>query len=163
MNPASKSSLPAGLDPVVAAVMEQLQQRVEAKDRVIAERNQALAAAEAIIQQLKEALRLERIRKYGKQSEKLSDLQLDLLDCEPAVSSEEIETEAASGPLPDVEEKAGAETLGARTRTIPDGMSFLHIWSESKRSSPARSTSADAAGAAPRPASSATKKPRCWP
>jgi transposase len=99
MNPTSKSSLPAVLDPVVAAVMEQLQQKVDAKDRLIAEKDQALAAAEAIIQQLKQALRLERIKKYGKQSEKLSDLQLELLDLELAVSSDEIESEAASGPL----------------------------------------------------------------
>ena len=99
MNPAVKSILPAVLDPVVAAVMEQLRDKVEAKDRVIAEKNQALAAADAIIRQLKEALRLERIRRYGKQSETLSDLQLELLDREPAVSSDEIETEAASGPL----------------------------------------------------------------
>lgn len=106
MNPASKSSLPAVLDPVVAAVLEQLQQKVEAKDRVIAEKDQALSAAEAIIAQLKEALRLERIRKYGKQSEKLSDLQLALLDLEPAVSRDEIETEIASGPLPDSSESA---------------------------------------------------------
>ena len=76
--------------------MEQLQQKVEAKDRVIAAKDQALAAAEAIIQQLKEALRLERIHKYGKQSEKLTDLQLDLLDHEPAVSSEEIESEVVA-------------------------------------------------------------------
>jgi flagellin-specific chaperone FliS len=94
MNPASKSPLPAGLDPVVAAVMEQLQQRVEAREQALSEKDaelarsrQALAAAETIIQQLKEALRLERLRKYGKQSEKLSDLQLDLLDREPAVSA----------------------------------------------------------------------------
>jgi len=99
MNPAWKSSLPAMLDPVVAAVLEQLKEQVEAKDRVIAEKNRALAAAEAINRQLKEALRLERIHKYGKQSEKLSDLQLELLDREPAVSSEEIETEIAGGPL----------------------------------------------------------------
>src|ERR1035437_3087317 len=104
MNPASKSSFPAVLDPVAAAVMEQLGEQVEAKDRVSAEKNRALAAAEAIIRQLKEALRLERIRKYGKQSEKLSDLQLQLLDLEPAVSSEEIENEIASGPLPEAEQ-----------------------------------------------------------
>lgn len=108
MNPVSKFSLPAGLDPVVAAIMEQLQQKVEAKDRVIAEKGQALAAAEAIIQQLKEALRLERIRKYGRQSETLGDLQLELLDREPAVSSDEIETEVANGPLPE----AGQEQVG---------------------------------------------------
>src|SRR6266567_3109543 len=120
MNPTSKFSLPAGLDPVVAAVMEQLQEKVEAKNRVIAEKDQALAAAEAIIQQLKEALRLERIRKYGKQSEKLSDLQLELLDHEPAVSTDEIETEAASGPLPGAaQEKAGEETPRRRNKQHP--------------------------------------------
>ncbi len=109
MNPASKSSLPAALDPVIAAILEQLQQKVEAKDRVIAAQDQALAAAGAIIQQLKEALRLERIQKYGKQSEKLTDLQLDLLDHEPAVSSEEIESEAAAGPLPEPEQEKTGE------------------------------------------------------
>lgn len=120
MNPTSKFSLPASLDPVVAAVMEQLQEKVEAKDRVIAQKDQALAAAEAIIQQLKEALRLERIRKYGKQSEKLSDLQLELLDREPAVSSEEIETEAASGPLPEArQEQAGEGTPRRKNQQHP--------------------------------------------
>lgn len=109
MNPASKASLPAALDPVVAAILEQLQQKVEAKDRVIAAKDQALAAAGAIIQQLQEALRLERIQKYGRQSEKLTDLQLDLLDHEPAVSSEEIESEAAAGPLPEPEEENTGE------------------------------------------------------
>ena len=103
MNPASKTSLPAAVDPVVAAILEQLRQKVEAKDAELVRKDQALHAAEAIIEQLKEALRLERIHKYGKGSEKLTDLQLDLLDHEPAVSSEEIDTEAAAGPLPEVE------------------------------------------------------------
>src|SRR5260370_26151685 len=82
MNHTSKFTFPAVLDPVVAAVMEQLQQKVEAKEQALSDKDaelarsrQALAAAEAIIQQLKEAIRLERIRKYGKQSEKLTDLQ----------------------------------------------------------------------------------------
>ena len=100
MNPTSKSPLPAQLDPVVAAVLEQLKEKVEAKDRIIAEKDQALCAAEAIIQQLKEALRAERVARYGKRSEKLSDLQFQLLDLEPGVSSDEIELEVASGPLP---------------------------------------------------------------
>ena len=120
MNPASKISLPAAVDPVVAAIMEQLQEKVEAKDRVIAAKDQALAAAETIIRQLKEALRLERIQKYGKQSEKLTDPQLDLLDHEPAVSSEEIETEAAAGPLPEPEpEKTGAQQPRRKTQQHP--------------------------------------------
>jgi transposase len=105
MNPTSKSPLAAALDPVVAAVLEQLRsemrQEVEAKDRIIAEKSQALFAAEAIIQQLKEALRAERVARYGKSSEKLSDLQFQLLDLEPGVSSDEIEQEVASGPLPE--------------------------------------------------------------
>ena len=118
MNPASKFSLSSVLDPVVAAVMGQLEEQVEAQDRVIAEKSQALAAAEAIIQQLKEALRLERIKKYGKQSEKLSDLQLQLLDLEPAVSSDEIETEVASGPLPEAEHEK-ADEVAPRRKSKP--------------------------------------------
>src|ERR1035441_9369175 len=102
-NPASKSTLPAVIDPVVAVVMEQLEEQVEVQDRVIKEKDRALAAAEAIIQKLVEALRLERIKKYGSQSEKLSDLQLQLLDLEPAVSSDEIASEVASGPLSEQE------------------------------------------------------------
>jgi transposase len=132
MNSASKFSLPAGLDPVVAAVMEQLGEQVEAKDRVIsekdqviAEKGQALAAAEAIIQQLKEALRLERIKKYGKQSETLSDLQLELLDCEPAVSSDEIETEVASGPLPEAEQEKAGEAAPRRKNKPHPGRNEL--------------------------------------
>jgi transposase len=100
MNFAEKSIPTTACDTVVATVIAQLQEKVEAKDRVIAEKEQALQAASAIIEQLKEALRMERIRKYGKHSEKLSDLQLQLLDLEPAVSSEEVEHEAESGPLP---------------------------------------------------------------
>ena len=106
MNATSKFNLPAVLDPVVVAVMEQLQQKVEAKEQALSDKDaelarsrQALAAAEAIIQKLKEAIRLERICKYGKQSEKLTDLQLELLDIEPAVSSEEIDAESQREPL----------------------------------------------------------------
>jgi transposase len=116
VNPTSKMTLPAVLDPVVAAIMDQLQQKVKANERALSERDielarsrQALASAEAIIEQLKEALRMERIRRYGKPSEKLSDLQLELLDGEPAVSSEELESEAVGGSLPerDAEKTAG--------------------------------------------------------
>lgn len=104
MNFTSKSPLPASLDPIVAAVLEQLNEKVEAKDRIIAEKDRALSAAEGIIQQLKEALRAERVARYGQRSEKLSDLQLQLLDLEPGVSSDEIEREVASGPLPECPE-----------------------------------------------------------
>jgi hypothetical protein len=69
MDCAPKSSLPTVLDPFAASVIAQLHEQIASKD-------QALHAAEEIIQQLKEALRLERIRQFGKQSEKLSDLRV---------------------------------------------------------------------------------------
>lgn len=50
---------------------------------------------------LREMLRLERIRKYGPGSEKLSDLQLNLLEGEPGVTREEVEAESRREPLPD--------------------------------------------------------------
>jgi len=52
------------------------------------------------IQALEERLRLELIRKYGPKSEKLSDNQLQLLDLEPGVSTEEVEAESRREPLP---------------------------------------------------------------
>jgi transposase len=119
MNPFSNSSLPVVLDPVAAAIIAQLQQRVETKDQVISEKDaqlarsqQALAAADSVIQQLKDALRMERIRKYGKRSETLSDLQLQLLDLEPAVSSDEIEAESQRDPISEApqKEQSGSST-----------------------------------------------------
>jgi len=104
MDCAPKSSLPTVLDPFAASVIAQLHEQIASKD-------QALHAAEEIIQQLKEALRLERIRQFGKQSEKLSDLQLELLADEPGVSSEEVAGEVERGPLPD----ASASSLPGNT------------------------------------------------
>jgi transposase len=46
------------------------------------------------IQVLTEELRLERIKKYGPQSETLSSLQLELLEQEPGVTGEEVQAEA---------------------------------------------------------------------
>ncbi len=89
MNPALKTS-PAVADDLLVQMRQQL-----------ARKDQALQAAEAIIQELREALRLERIKRFGKQSEKLSDLQLELLSDEPGVSSEEVAGEAERGPLPE--------------------------------------------------------------
>jgi transposase len=124
--------LPAVLDPVVAAIMDELQQKVKANERALSERDielarsqQALASAEAIIGQLKEALRMERIRKYGKPSEKLSDLQLELLDHEPAVSSEEIESEAVGGPLSESGAEKTGEGTARRNRQLHPGRNEL--------------------------------------
>ena len=61
---------------------------------------QELTWARMKIQALEEWIRLERIRKYGPSSEKLSNAQLQLLDLEPGVSAAEVEAEAKREPLP---------------------------------------------------------------
>jgi len=104
MNSASKSPLSVALDPVTAAIIAQLQQKMEEQEAQLARSRQALATTEMLVLKLKEELRLERIRKYGKRSENLSDLQLQMLDLEPAVSSEEVAAESQRGPLPDASE-----------------------------------------------------------
>jgi len=101
MNPTSKSPLPVVLDPVAAAIIAQLKQTISEQDRQIARNRQALVTSELKIQKLEEALRLERIKKYGVRSEKLSDLQLELLDLEPGVSGEDVQGEIERGPLPE--------------------------------------------------------------
>jgi transposase len=67
--------------------------------RQLAHIDQALALAEMKIRALEERLRLERIAKYGKRSETLSDLQLELLDFEPGVTSEEVAAESGREPI----------------------------------------------------------------
>jgi len=68
-------------------------------DEVVA-LQRALALAHLQIQDLKEQLRLERIKKYGPGSEKLSDAQLNLLGLEPGVSHVEVQAESLREPLP---------------------------------------------------------------
>ena len=71
----------------------------------IAELTRKLHWATLRIQVLEERLRLQRIKKYGPASEKLSDAQLDLLDLEPGVSNVEVQAESERGPLPAPAEK----------------------------------------------------------
>jgi len=73
--------------------------RLADKDQQLVRKDQALALAEVKIKVLEERLRLDRIARYGKRSETLSDLQLQLLDLEPGVSSEEVEAESEREPL----------------------------------------------------------------
>jgi transposase len=57
-----------------------------------------LAYARLKIQALEEQLRQQRIAQYGPGSEKLSNLQLELLDEEPAVSRDEVQAESEREP-----------------------------------------------------------------
>ena len=125
MNPASKSSLPVALDPVAAAIIAQLRETIAEQNQQIARSQQALAASEMRAQKFEEELRLERIKKYGKQSEKLSDLQLKLLDLEPAVSSDEIRAEIERGSLPESTESDNATDKKRRSRQNHPGRNEL--------------------------------------
>jgi len=104
MTPALKPSPTAVIDPVADAIITQLKQENESYRRT-------LALSELMIERLKQELRLQRISKYGKRSETLSDLQLELLDHEPAVSSEEIVAESERDPL--------AEASNEETKNAP--------------------------------------------
>ena len=93
-------------DPTLAGIIAQLKsqladkdQQLAGKDQQLAGKDQALALAEVKIKVLEERLRLERIARYGKRSETLSDLQLQLLDLEPGVSSQEVAAESEREPL----------------------------------------------------------------
>ena len=61
----------------------------------VAELKRQLHWAYLKIQVLEERLRLQRIQKYGPGSEKLSGLQLELLEWEPGVSNLEVQVESA--------------------------------------------------------------------
>lgn len=92
--------MPPPTDPVAAAIITQLQQQKEQQLQQLAATERALELAELKIRVLEERLRQQLIAKYGKRSETLSDLQLELLDLEPGVSSEEIEAESVREPIP---------------------------------------------------------------
>ena len=125
MNPASTPTLPVVLDPVAAAIATQLEQLKQEMGQVIVAKDRIIALSELKIQKLVEALRLERIKKYGKQSEKLSDLQLELLNHEPAVSSDEVAGEVERGPLPDAAEDNNATDKQRRVRQNHPGRNEL--------------------------------------
>jgi transposase len=74
---------------------------------------------------LEEQLRLERIRKYGAKSEKLSNAQLELLEAEPGVSTAEVEAESTREPLPPSAPRATADSDRRRhpgRQTLPAGL-----------------------------------------
>jgi transposase len=97
VTPQSSSALLS--DPVFLSFVAQLKTQVETQQKQLCAQQSELNLALLKIQVLEERLRKQRIEKYGKRSETLSDLQLELLDLEPGVSSEEVEVESEREPL----------------------------------------------------------------
>jgi transposase len=111
-------TIPLYSDPTVVELIVHLQQQRESKVR-------ELEYAQLKISWVEEKLRQHLIAKYGEASEKLSDLQLELLELEPGVSSEEVqaesEREALSAPpaTPQRERKhPGRQILPAHLKRV---------------------------------------------
>jgi transposase len=104
-------ALPPHSEAFLAEINAQLKQQLNAATK-------ELEYARLKIQFLEERLRLRRIEKYGPGSEKLSNLQLELLEQEPGVSREEVIAESdREAPPPAAERKKrqhpGRQTLPA--------------------------------------------------
>jgi transposase len=121
--PSSAPSTPTPESSSHAELLEQLKTQVpEALFAMVSGKLNAyaheLAYSKLKIQVLEERLRLQRIEKYGPSSEKLSSLQLELLEQEPGVSREEVVAESERpAPPPATERKKrphpGRQTLPA--------------------------------------------------
>ena len=81
----------------------------------VASQKKELEYARWKIQVLEERLRLQRIQKYGPSSEKLSNLQLELLEQEPGVSREEVVAESERKATPPVTEQKKRKHSGRQT------------------------------------------------
>ena len=92
----------------MAEVIAQLEEQV-------ASQKKELEYARWKIQVLEERLRLQRIQKYGPSSEKLSNLQLELLEQEPGVSQEEVAAESERNAPPPVTEQKKRKHPGRQT------------------------------------------------
>jgi transposase len=92
----------------MAEVVAQLKEQV-------ASQNRELEYARLKIQVLEERLRLLRIQKYGPSSEKLSNLQLELLEQEPGVSQQEVVAESERKAAPPVTAQKKRKHPGRQT------------------------------------------------
>jgi transposase len=107
-----KAQLPESLFASVSGAIAGYEKQFDTKSN-------ELQYARLKIQLLEEKLRLQRIAKYGPGSEKLSNLQLELLEFEPGVSNTEVVAESERNALPPTPEKKkrrkhpGRQTLPA--------------------------------------------------
>ena len=116
--PSSAPSTPTPESSSHAELLEQLKTHVpEALFAMVSGKLNAyaheLAYSKLKIQVLEERLRLQRIEKYGPSSEKMSSLQLELLEQEPGVSREEVVAESQRPSPP--------PASGTRTAAPPSG------------------------------------------
>jgi transposase len=95
-----KEQLPQALFATLSDRVATYEEQFGAASKQLDTTRSELQYARLKIQVLEEHLRLRRIAKYGPGSEKLSDLQLELLEEEPGVSRQEVAAESEGEPLP---------------------------------------------------------------
>ena len=116
----SATSAPANSSFLSPDLLEQLQAQLtgplftEVSSQLANFQNE-LQYAKLKIQVLEERLRLQRIAKYGPGSESLSNLQLELLELEPGVSSQEVAAESEREALPPATDKKKHKHPGRQT------------------------------------------------
>jgi hypothetical protein len=104
----SQPTLPPHSEAFLAEINAQLKQQLNAATK-------ELEYARLKIQVLEERLRLQRIQKYGPSSEKLGNLQLELLEQEPGVSQQEVVAESERKAPPPVGEQKKRKHPGRQT------------------------------------------------
>jgi transposase len=95
------------------------EQQLQQKDAQITRLQHQLYWAQLQIQKLEEILRQERIARFGPRSEKLSDLQLALLDEEPSVTRDEVSAEAEREAIPGTVTPPVTDTPKRERKTHP--------------------------------------------
>jgi transposase len=113
----------ASLSGTVATTVATYEEQLGAASKQLDTTRSELQYARLKIQVLEEHLRLRRIAKYGPGSEKLSDLQLQLLDEEPGVSQAEVAAESQREAMPPgTEEKKRQRRPHPGRQTLPVGL-----------------------------------------
>ena len=119
MSAPAQPGIPAHSEAFLLEINTQLRQQLDAQAKLAQSAEQELEYARLKIRVLEERLRLERIAKFGKHSETLSDLQLELLDLEPCVSGEEVAAESQREPIAPPKEDRPDETPAGKTQDKP--------------------------------------------
>jgi transposase len=115
-----KEQLPPALFASLSDRVASYEEQFGAASKQLDTTRSELQYARLKIQVLEEHLRLRRIAKYGPGSEKLSDLQLEMLEEEPGVSRQEVAAESEGQPLPAVgEEKERKRRAHPGRQTLP--------------------------------------------
>jgi hypothetical protein len=99
-----KEQLPEALFASLSGRLASYEEQLGAASKQLDTTRSELQYTRLKLQVLEEHLRLRRIAKYGSGSEKLSDLQLQLLEEEPGVTREEVAAESQREALPPARE-----------------------------------------------------------